>query len=74
MSLALLWHLLPLSIVLAVLFGEMETPSARIAASLLNIALAAPCIFLRPKGVLLWSAILFVPMIARLVWIPSSGI
>jgi hypothetical protein len=52
----------------------METPSTRIAASLLNIALAAPSIFLRPKGVLLWSAILFVPMIARLVWIPSGGI
>jgi hypothetical protein len=52
----------------------METLSARIAASLLNIALAAPSIVLRPKGVLLWSAILFVPMIARLVWIPPSGI
>jgi hypothetical protein len=52
----------------------METPSARIAASLLNIALAAPSIFLRPKGVLLWSAILFLPVNARLVWILSSVI
>lgn len=71
---SLWWHLLPLAIVLAVLFGEIETPSVRITPSLLTIALAALSVFLRPKGVLLWSAILFVPVVASLVYIPSAGI
>lgn len=71
---SLWWHLLPLAIVMAVLFGEMETPSVRITPSLLTIALAAISIFLRPKGVLVWSAILFVPVVVSLVWIPSAGI
>ena len=70
---SLWWHLLPFAIVLTVLFGEMETPSVRITPSLLTIALAVLSIFLRPKGVLLWCAILFVPVIASLVWIPSAG-
>ena len=67
------WHLLPLAVVMAVLFGELETPSVRITPSLLTIALAVLSVFLRPKGVLLWSAILFIPVVASLVWIPSAG-
>jgi len=70
---SLWWHLLPLAIVMAVLLGEMETPSVRITPSLLTIALATFSVFLRPKGVLLWSVILFIPVIASLIWIPSAG-
>jgi PAS domain-containing protein len=70
---SLWWHLLPVAVVMAVLFGEMETPSVRITPSLLTIALAALSVFLRPKGILLWSAILFIPVIASLVYIPSGG-
>ena len=67
-------NVVPLAVSLAVILAEFGTPDIRITPSLLTISLAAFSLFLRPQAIIVWSAALLVPVVASLIFIPTSGV
>lgn len=67
-------NIVPLAVSLAVILAEFGTPSIRITPSLLTISLAAFSLFLSPRAIIIWSAALLVPVVASLIFIPTSGV
>lgn len=63
----------PLVAIAAIFLLEFETPSIRVTPSLLTILLALVAVFLSPRAVLWWAAILFFPVVLTLLLVPNNG-
>jgi PAS domain-containing protein len=68
------WQVFPLLVVAGVLLAEVGTPAIRITPSVLTVALAIFSLFLRPRAILVWTAVLILPVLGSLVFVSSSGV
>jgi PAS domain-containing protein len=68
------WQVFPLLVVAGVLLAEVGTPAIRITPSVLTVALAIFSLFLSPRAILVWTAVLVLPVLGSLVFISSSGV
>jgi len=69
-----LLQLIPLTVLSIVVVGEFLTPGIRITPSLLTIVLASLTLFLKPRAILIWTVILFIPVLLSLLVSPSGEI
>lgn len=64
----------PLAALAVVIVAEYLTPNIRITPSLVTIALAACALYLKPRAILLWSLVLFIPVLLSLIFVTTNGI
>ena len=69
-----LLQLIPLTVFSIVVVGEFLTPGIRITPSLLTIVLASLTLFLKPRAILIWTVVLFIPVLLSLLVSPSGEI
>jgi PAS domain-containing protein len=68
------WQIFPLVIVAGVLLAEVGTPAIRITPSVLTVALAIFSLFLQPRTIVIWAAVLVIPVLGSLLLIPTNGV
>jgi len=68
------WQVVPLVVVAGVLLAEVGTPAIRITPSVLTVALAIFSLFLRPRTIVIWAAVLVIPVLGSLLLIPTNGV
>lgn len=66
-------HALPAAILVVVLLAEFWTPGVRVTPSLMTIALVCLSLLLPPRVLAVWSVILFLPVLATLLFVPVNG-
>lgn len=65
---------IPFVALAAVLLLEVETVNIRVTPSLLTIALAIFSVFLTPRAVFWWAALISVLVVATLIFVPNNGV
>ena len=68
------WQAFPLLVVALVLLAEAGTPDIRITPSILTVALAGFSLFLKPRMILIWAAVLVIPVVFSLAFVKTNGV